>query len=344
MNLDDLIRKIKKEASSEILGVKVNPEALAYITVGDKALEEDNYSQAIEYFTKAIELAPTNRYPLSKRGKAYQMLKEFDKALVDLFKSKELEDNFENNQSIAECYLFKKDFSTAVQFFDIALNQLEHIKEIDKGQMLGFDYDATKARVLNNQANCYYNLKQLRGAIEKYTLAISFNSSYSNPLFARGCIYVEIGKFEAAFDDFMTFRNLGNSHPGLNDLMSLADSKSSPLLKDFFKQIKIASKDKANQRDSNIQISAFRQDIEESINEVDFAEPRFGLNDNYQRKVLACKEYFDLIWNTVTDDRRTEGFMGFICINISKATELIDRRINSYEFFTDLFKKIYNAE
>lgn len=89
MNLDDLIKKFKKEATSKILGVKVNSDALAYITAGDKAFEENNYSQAITYFTKAIELDHANRYPLSKRGKSYQMLKDYDKALADLFKSKE---------------------------------------------------------------------------------------------------------------------------------------------------------------------------------------------------------------------------------------------------------------
>lgn len=343
MNLNDLIKKFKKETPSEIFGLKVNPEALAFITLGNKAFEGDNYSQAITYFTKAIELAPTNRYPLSKRGKCYQMLKDYDKALVDLFKSKELEDNFENNQSIAECYLFKKEFSKAIQYFDIAIQQLEHINAIDTGKMMGLDYDAIKARALNNQANCYYNLKKNREAIEKYNLAISLNPSYSNSIFARGCIYVELEKFEVAFDDFLTFKSLGNSHPGLNDLMSLADSNSSPLLGEFFKQIKIESKDPTNQRDSNIQINAFRQDIEESINEIDFTKSHFSFNDNYQRKVLACKEYFEVLWNTVTGDRRTNGFMGFICLNISKAAELIDPRINSFELFTDLFKMAYKA-
>lgn len=344
MNIDDLIRKYKVEGPSEILGVKVNPEALAYITMGDKELDENNYSKAIVNYTKAIELAPANRYPLSKRGKSYQMLKDYDKALADLFKSNTLDDNFENNQLIAECYLFKKDFSKAVQYFDTAIKQLDHIAATDTGKMLGIDYDATKARAINNQANCYYNLKQLREAIEKYNLAISLNPSYSNPLFARGCIYVEIEKYEAAYDDFLTFRHLGNTHPGLNDLMDLANRKSSPLLGEFFKQIKAASKDPANQKDSKIQINAFRQDINESISNIDVKKSYFGHNDNYQRKVLACKEYFDIIWNTVTGDKRTDGFMGFICFNISKAAELIDSRINSYEFFIDLFKKAYKAQ
>jgi len=180
MNLDDLIKKLKKDGPSEILGRKVNPEALAYITAGDKALQENNYSQAIAYFTKAIELDPTNRYPFSKRGKCYQMTQVYDKALADLFKSKELQDNFENNQSIAECYLFKKEYSKAVQYFGDAMKQLEReeIVAIDTGNIMGIKYGATKARVLNNQAVCHYHLQQLDQAIECSTRGIQANPKY----------------------------------------------------------------------------------------------------------------------------------------------------------------------
>src|SRR5205814_7958386 len=120
-----------------------------------------------------------------------------------------------------------------VEYFKNAIKQLEKIMAIDTGKMMGLDYDATKARVLNNQANCYYNLMQFREAIENCNLAISIHPSYSNPLFTRGCIYIASEKFEAALDDFLSFRSSGNSHPGLNDLISLANSKSSPLFGEF---------------------------------------------------------------------------------------------------------------
>ncbi len=211
MNLDDLIKKFKKDAPYlEIFGVKVNPEALAYMTAGDKALQEDNYSQAITYFSKAIELDPKNRYPLSKRGKCYQMTQEYDKALVDLFKSKELDDNFENNQSIAECYLFKKDFSKAVQYFDTAITQLENTEKSYTGKMMGIDYGATKARALNNQATCYYNLQQLDKAISSATKGIQANPNYPNNYKVRGLIYFSQGNKAQARADLQNAARLGD--------------------------------------------------------------------------------------------------------------------------------------
>jgi len=211
MNLEDLMKKFKQTAPSEILGVKVNPEALAYITAGDKAFQEDNYSQAISYFTKAIELDPKNRYPLSKRGKCYQMAQQYDTALVDLFKSKELDDNFENNQSIAECYLFKKEFSKAVQYFDIAIEQLENIEAIDTGKMMGIDYGATKARALNNQATCYYNLQQLDKAIAATTKGIQANPNYPNNYKVRVLIYFSQGNKSQARADLQNAARLGDA-------------------------------------------------------------------------------------------------------------------------------------
>ncbi len=111
------------------LGGEWNPKTQAYLTAGDNEFKIDNYNQAILYYTKAIELSPANYYPLSKRGKCYQMLQSYDEALSDLFKSKGIDDNFENNQSIAECYLFKKNYEEAIHYFDVALNFLNEREE-----------------------------------------------------------------------------------------------------------------------------------------------------------------------------------------------------------------------
>ena len=210
MNFDDLLGKFKSVAPSKIPGANVNSEALRYITAGDKAFKDDNYSQAITHFSKAIELKSQNRYPLSKRGKCYQMLQEYDKALIDLFKSKELDDNFENNQSVAECYLFKKEFLHAVQYFEAAIERIEHIEKIDTGKILGIDYGATKARTLNNQATCYYNLQQLDKAISATTKGIEANPSYPNNYKIRGLIHFSQGNKSQARTDLQNAARLGD--------------------------------------------------------------------------------------------------------------------------------------
>ncbi|MCJ1438712.1 Hsp90 cochaperone [Xylographa pallens] len=57
---------------------------------GNKAFAAKNFDEAIEKFTQAIELEPTNHVLYSNRSGAYASLKDFDKALEDANKTTEL--------------------------------------------------------------------------------------------------------------------------------------------------------------------------------------------------------------------------------------------------------------
>jgi tetratricopeptide (TPR) repeat protein len=210
MNFDYFLNKFKKNAPLEVLGIKINPEALAYIKTADKFFQDNNYPQAIVYYTKAINIDPKNCYPLTKRGNCYKMIQQYDKAIEDLFKSVALDDNFENNQSIAECQLFKKDFSSAVKYFDKSLIKIEEIEKIDTGEMSGRDYGATKARTLNNQAYCYFNMQQIDKAIDCSTKGIKANPNYPNNYCIRGIVYLQKGNRSEAIRDLQNASRLGD--------------------------------------------------------------------------------------------------------------------------------------
>jgi tetratricopeptide (TPR) repeat protein len=218
MNIDDLINDFKKNLPSEILGRKVNPEALVHITLGDKAFHEDNYDQAIAQYTKAIDLDSTNWFSLYQRGKCYRITQNYDRALEDLFKSKTLDDNFENNQDIAECYLFKNEFSKAASYYDTAIEKLEHSETIDIGDMMGIDYGATKARCLNNQAVCYLNLKLFDKAINCTTKGIQASPNYPNNYSTMGIIYLQQGNHSQAINNLQKAAQLGDLRA--NDILS----------------------------------------------------------------------------------------------------------------------------
>ncbi|MCJ1403864.1 Hsp90 cochaperone [Xylographa trunciseda] len=57
---------------------------------GNKAFAAKNFDEAIEKFSQAIELEPTNHVLYSNRSGAYASLKDFDKALEDANKTTEL--------------------------------------------------------------------------------------------------------------------------------------------------------------------------------------------------------------------------------------------------------------
>ncbi|CAG8500949.1 6389_t:CDS:10 [Diversispora eburnea] len=61
-----------------------------YKAQGNKAFAAQEYDKAIELFTKAIELDPTNHILYSNRSASYASLKEYNKALEDANKTVEL--------------------------------------------------------------------------------------------------------------------------------------------------------------------------------------------------------------------------------------------------------------
>ena len=125
MNEEEFIKKTRENFTGKsILGRPVNPDALAYTLLGENEYKKDNYEGAIEWYSKSINIDSANHYNFTQRGKSYMFLKVYDKALTDLFLSQKLDDNFPNNQAIAECYLFKQEHNVAIKYFNIALDKM----------------------------------------------------------------------------------------------------------------------------------------------------------------------------------------------------------------------------
>jgi tetratricopeptide (TPR) repeat protein len=194
----------------KIFGREINNNAITYISEGDLAYSEDDFNLAISKYTKAISLDATNHYPITRRGLCFKMIKDYDKALVDLLNSKNIDDNFQNNQAIAECYLFKNDFLKAISFFETALSKINKLEQIDSRKNMGIDYGSTKARLFNNFAFCYFKLNQFEKAISTATLGINSNPNYPNNYGIRGITYLQNGDKTKAKNDFQKGADLGD--------------------------------------------------------------------------------------------------------------------------------------
>ena len=112
----------KLHKTALLLGGSVSPEAFAYNTLGGEAFKNDDFHLAIEYYTKAIEYDLKNSTALRQRAICYRMIQEYDKSIEDAFKSKQIDDNFVDNQTLALCYLFKKEYTVSKEYFDITIN------------------------------------------------------------------------------------------------------------------------------------------------------------------------------------------------------------------------------
>ena len=212
MDIEQLIKFFEENPlNTSLLGGEYNPKAMAYATLAKEVYDKNDFKTSLSLYSKALEFQPLNWYFLSQRAICYRMISEYDKSLVDALSSRKIDDNFENNQTIALCYLFKKDFLKAIHHFDIAIKHLEYYKEKDHGKMMGIDYGSTKSRALNNQAVCFYNLQQLDKAIECTTKGIQANPSYSNNYFIRGMIYLSQEQKTQAISDLQNAARYGDT-------------------------------------------------------------------------------------------------------------------------------------
>ena len=51
--------------------------------LADTYYQNKNYNKAIEYYTESLKLKPNDTQSLYRRGRSYEELKQFDKALID---------------------------------------------------------------------------------------------------------------------------------------------------------------------------------------------------------------------------------------------------------------------
>ena len=71
--------------------IKIDPKhSSAYFNRGFAYYYQDNFTQAISDFTKAIEINPKNSDAYNNRGLAYCRVKEHDKAWIDVHKIEKL--------------------------------------------------------------------------------------------------------------------------------------------------------------------------------------------------------------------------------------------------------------
>ncbi|CAG8842908.1 1264_t:CDS:2, partial [Racocetra persica] len=70
-----------------------------YKTLGNQAFSAKEYKKAIECFSKAIELDPSNHVLYSNRSASYSSLKEYNKALEDANKTVELKNDWAKGYS-----------------------------------------------------------------------------------------------------------------------------------------------------------------------------------------------------------------------------------------------------
>ena len=167
---EDSNNRGKKEHESELQrGKGRDPLTSEHFMRGNNYLEEDNYEQAIEEFSKVIDMYPDFDLAYSARGDAYHMKGEYDKAIADHNKVIDLNPNSASGyMGRGGAYLGKKDFDKA-------------LKELNKA--LQVEPDNTPAKI--TRAHVYIDIGDNKRAIAEFEAIIQENPNDQFAAIAR---------------------------------------------------------------------------------------------------------------------------------------------------------------
>ena len=160
--------------------------------MGDGYFKKGQYQEAVNAYTEYLSLKPNNIKALYNRGRAYEELGEFEKALADFNRVLENDDNHIQAQlSIAKDDFRKKEYLDVIYKCDIVLER--------SPQNL-------QAHLLKGQA--YQKEGELKQAMDSYNQAISINKDFGVAYLYRGSLRIYLKQRTAACNDFKIAESL----------------------------------------------------------------------------------------------------------------------------------------
>ncbi|MBU1626139.1 tetratricopeptide repeat protein [bacterium] len=156
--------------------------------LGMQYLQEMEYDEAIEHFTKYIELRPDDEYGYYNRGFAYFQLEKYDKVISDMEKT--LNINTDNAEA------FKMLKSSTYELFKMK-NQKPKSKKATAIVEEPTDYESYM-----EEGRALYKEELYDEAIVEFTSAIELSPEKADAYIERGRSYKRANEYSAALSDF----------------------------------------------------------------------------------------------------------------------------------------------
>jgi tetratricopeptide (TPR) repeat protein len=207
-----LRNRLKEALEYYSKAIELDPEnERAYHNRGDVHYELKMFEEAITDYDKAIELDPRSAVSYKNRGNAYFKLYQFDKAIADYDKAIEIDADYAlayNNRGMAYYELYQ--FDKAIADYDKAI-----------------EIDADYALTYKHRGFTYFRLHQFEKAIADLDKAMELDSDLADAYNDRGVVYYELNQFEKAIADYdkaieldpgyaLAYNNLGDIYFRLN--------------------------------------------------------------------------------------------------------------------------------
>ena len=159
--------------------------AQEYAEKGYLAIQNQDYSGGLEFFSKAIQIDPNEESFYHNRAVCYDALAKYQNAITDFNKALLLDNSVDNYNGIGITYTNLKNYNEAIKYFKLAL------------------------AVDTNNVETYYNIGYANGNQKKYqqsiisfNKAIEINPAHLNSLHGRAISYFALLNYKEALKDF----------------------------------------------------------------------------------------------------------------------------------------------
>ncbi len=216
-----------------LLGFSLNVSAQnvkQLLKTGNEFMMRGSYNDALQQFTKAIELQPNNAVPYTRRADAYEMMGEFEKAAEDLdravvFNKKDVNSYYRSGKMYYETGDYEKALERAASALSIKRNNLDALSlKIDAQLKLNQPANAlADAKILlryKETAENFYkygivNEKngQLEDALKAYQDAISKNRRYVEAYTSLADLQRRMNNITRALQNVNTAIQLNPNYP-----------------------------------------------------------------------------------------------------------------------------------
>ncbi len=146
----------------------------------------DRYEEAVEDYSRAIELDPTFVYAYNNRGATYERLRKYDRSLDDYTNA------IQHNPELAHAFYNRGNVYSKIK------KPFEAIQDYSRAQNI----DPTIMRVYINRGSEFYILGKHREALTDFTAAIHLDPNYAKAYVNRGVVYDSLRQYDKALMDY----------------------------------------------------------------------------------------------------------------------------------------------
>jgi tetratricopeptide (TPR) repeat protein/S1-C subfamily serine protease len=199
---------------------KYDLDDFIYTMRGEMLGELKRYEEAINDFTKVIEINPQSVYAYYNRGLLYGKQEKSELAIANFTKAIEINPQFaQAYYTRGAGYILQRKIELGIADFTKAIEinpqfrdayYIRGINYKDQGKIELAIADFTQAIKYNPKIAdayyyrgiSYYVKKEIDYAIDDFTQAIKYNPKYLEAYYSRGVIYSEKGKIDLAIADY----------------------------------------------------------------------------------------------------------------------------------------------